>query len=107
MNKGRGVKKDFQEQFQEKFGKGITEFERFNDVLSQLGTNTTKQRYINELPRFFIAIDKNPDEVVEERVADIESSSILEADRYGMHLMQKAGYNPKAALWLQEYFASQ
>ena len=27
-----------------------------------------------------------------------------EADRLGMHLMQKAGYNPKAALWLQEYF---
>ena len=27
-----------------------------------------------------------------------------EADRLGMHLMQKAGYNLKAALWLQEYF---
>jgi beta-barrel assembly-enhancing protease len=28
----------------------------------------------------------------------------FEADKYGMHLMQKSGYNPKAALWLQELF---
>jgi len=29
-----------------------------------------------------------------------------EADKYGMHLMQKAGYNPNAAIWLQKYFIS-
>ena len=82
MNKGRGIKKNFQEQFREVFGKDITEFARFKDVLGQLGTETTKRRYINELPRFFIAIGKNPDQVIQERVADIESNSILEADRY-------------------------
>jgi len=30
-----------------------------------------------------------------------------EADKYGMHLMKKSGYNPKAAVWLQKYFLSQ
>lgn len=29
----------------------------------------------------------------------------LEADRYGMVYLQRAGYNPKAAIWLQEFFA--
>jgi len=28
----------------------------------------------------------------------------LEADRYGMHIMADAGYDPKAALWLQHFF---
>lgn len=27
----------------------------------------------------------------------------LEADRYGMYLMKKSGYNPKAAIWLQKF----
>lgn len=27
-----------------------------------------------------------------------------EADKYGIELMQKAGYNPRAHLWLQEFF---
>ena len=82
MNKGRGVKKDFQQQFRELFGKDITEFERFKDVLSQLGTDMTRQRYINELPRFFIAIRKNPDQVIAERVAHIEANKPIEVDQY-------------------------
>jgi predicted Zn-dependent protease len=28
----------------------------------------------------------------------------LEADKYGMHLMKKSGFDPAAAVWLQEYF---
>ena len=28
----------------------------------------------------------------------------LEADRYGMYLMKKAGYKPEAAVWLQKFF---
>jgi len=31
----------------------------------------------------------------------------LEADRYGMLYLQRAGYNPKVAVWLQEFFAKQ
>lgn len=31
-------------------------------------------------------------------------SNEFEADKYGMWYMKKAGYNPKAALWLQELF---
>ncbi len=31
----------------------------------------------------------------------------LEADKYGMVYLQRAGYNPEVAVWLQEYFASQ
>jgi len=27
-----------------------------------------------------------------------------EADKYGMYMMEQAGYNPKAAVWLQEFF---
>jgi len=33
-------------------------------------------------------------------------SQEYEADKYGMHLMKNAGYNPKAALWLQEFFVT-
>ena len=82
MNKGRGVKKDFQQQFRELFGKDITEFGRFKDVLSQLSTETTRRRYINELPRFFISIRKNPDQVIAERVAHIEANKPIEVDQY-------------------------
>ncbi len=28
-----------------------------------------------------------------------------EADKYGMHLLQRAGYNPRALLWLTHFFA--
>lgn len=100
MSIGRGIKKDFQEQFEEMFGKPITEFTRFKDALSQLGTDTTRQRYINELPRFFIAIGKNPDQVIKERAEDIEANKILEADRYEklvrthINIMIKEGYAP-------------
>ena len=31
----------------------------------------------------------------------------LEADRYGMLYLKRAGYNPKTAIWLQEFFAKQ
>jgi len=31
-------------------------------------------------------------------------SQELEADRYGMEMMWKAGYDPKAAIWLQHFF---
>lgn len=31
-------------------------------------------------------------------------SNEFQADRFGMFYMEKAGYNPKAALWLHEFF---
>ncbi|MBI5346702.1 MAG: M48 family metalloprotease [Chlamydiae bacterium] len=34
-------------------------------------------------------------------------SQEYEADKYAIHYMQKAGYNPKAALWLHEYLKTQ
>ena len=37
----------------------------------------------------------------------ISRAAEFEADKYGMVYLQRAGYNPEVAVWLQEYLASQ
>lgn len=38
-------------------------------------------------------------------ILNMSRSKELEADKYGMVYMKRAGYNPEAAIWLQEFFA--
>lgn len=67
--------------------------ENEKDKKKQFGINDILEMVANTLMNLFVKI----------YLLAGSRSQEYEADKYGMHLMERAGYNPKAALWLQEF----
>ncbi|MDR1993149.1 MAG: hypothetical protein LBQ98_06625, partial [Nitrososphaerota archaeon] len=59
-------------QFTQKFGKPIEEFDTIKNAVETLN-NSTKNSYYLQLPRFFLFLNQNPDEVIASRKQHIKN----------------------------------
>lgn len=57
--------------FLEKFGKPLEEFESFKKAVVNLSENS-KRQYFDELPRYFVFLNQNPDQVILQRQQDLK-----------------------------------
>jgi integrase len=67
--------------FIQKFGKPIEDFDAVKRAVEPL-KEVTRRNYYRVLPSYFLYLDQNPDQVIEQRRKDIGSENYEEAERY-------------------------
>jgi len=68
-------------QFQQKFGKPIEEYDSIKRAVESV-REVTRQNYYRVLPGYFLFLNEDPDQVIEQRRKDIGSRNYEEAERY-------------------------
>jgi len=69
------------QQFQQKFGKPIEEYDSIKRAVESI-REVTRQNYYRSLPRYFLFLNEEPDQVIGQRRKDIGSQNYEEAERY-------------------------
>jgi len=75
--------------FEKKFGKPIEEFDSVKRAVETVRDSTCKN-YYRVLPGYFLFLNENPDQVIEQRRKDIGSKNYEEAERYERKTMAYA-----------------
>jgi integrase len=69
------------QQFREKFGKPIEEYDSIKRAVESI-RDVTRQSYLRSLPGYFLFLNENPDQVIEKRRKDIGSENYEQAENY-------------------------
>ena len=69
------------QQFQQKFGKPIEEYDSIKRAVESI-RDVTRQNYYRVLPSYFLFLNENPDQVIENRRKDIGSKNYEQAENY-------------------------
>jgi integrase len=77
------------QQFREKFGKPIEEYDSIKRAVESI-REVTRQTYYRVLPGYFLFLNENPDQVIENRRKDIGSKNYEEAENYERKTMAYA-----------------
>lgn len=75
--------------FQQKFGKPIEEYDSVKRSVESL-REVTRQNYYQVLPGYFLFLNEDPDQVIEQRRKDIGSQNYVEAENYERKTMAYA-----------------
>jgi integrase len=67
--------------FQEKFGRSIEEYDSVKRAVESI-REVTRQNYYRVLPGYFLFLNENPDQVIENRRKDIGSMNYEQAENY-------------------------
>jgi len=68
-------------QFQQKFGKPIEDYDSIKRAVESI-KDVTRQSYYRGLPSYFLFLNENPDQVIENRRKDIGSENYEQAENY-------------------------
>jgi len=69
------------QQFQQKFGKPIEDYDSIKRAVESI-RDVTRQNYYRVLPSYFLFLNENPDQVIENRRKDIGSKNYEQAENY-------------------------
>ena len=75
------MKETSRKQFENQFGKPIEDYDSIKRAVETL-KDVTKQNYYRVLPCYFLFLNENPDQVIENRRKDIGSRNYEQAERY-------------------------
>jgi len=75
--------------FQQKFGKPIEEYDSVKRSVESL-RDVTRQNYYRVLPGYFLFLNENPDQVIDQRRKDIGSQNYEQAENYERKTMAYA-----------------
>lgn len=76
-------------QFKQKFGKPIEEYDSVKRATESI-REVTRQNYYRVLPGYFLFLNENPDQVIEQRRKDVGAKNYEEAERYERKTMAYA-----------------
>jgi integrase len=68
-------------QFEQRFGKAIEDFDAIKRAVETI-REVTRQNYYRVLPTYFLFLNENPDQVIEQRRKDIGSQNYEQAENY-------------------------
>jgi integrase len=77
------------QQFQQKFGKPIEEYDSIKRAAESI-REVTRQNYYRVLPGYFLFLNENPDQVIEQRRKDIGDKNYEQAENYERKTMAYA-----------------
>jgi site-specific recombinase XerD len=77
------------QQFKQKFSKPIEEYDSVKRAVESI-REVTRQNYYRVLPSYFLFLNEDPDQVIEQRRKDIGSQNYEEAERYERKTMAYA-----------------
>ena len=75
--------------FQEKFGRSIEEYDSVKRSVESI-REVTRQNYYRVLPGYFLFLNENPDQVIENRRRDIGNQDYVQAENYERKTMAYA-----------------
>jgi len=75
--------------FQQKFGKPIEEYDSVKRSVESI-REVTRQNYYRVLPGYFLFLNENPDQVIEQRRKDIGDKNYVQAENYERKTMTYA-----------------
>jgi integrase len=77
------------QRFQQKFGKPIEEYDSIKRAVESI-REVTRQNYYRTLPSYFLFLNENPDQVIEQRRKDIGDKNYEQAENYERKTMAYA-----------------
>jgi len=67
--------------FQQKFGKPIEQYDSIKRAVESI-RRVTAENYYRVLPGYFLFLNENPDQVIEQRRKDIGNQDYVQAENY-------------------------